>query len=521
MRYSLIGVGLSFAAGIAVSLLLPAIPPYFLCAAAAGAAIAALLLSRWRRGLLAGLLVSIALLGAMREQGTRLSFDLLYQRIPILHEVTGTVVSYPRLGDGYVTFVLAPDNIPGRIRVTWFHGEKGYDKIVYGDRLRLSGICRVPPRFPDFDYRTHLARRGIFATMSVGKDGAVKLPGIGKSRWIRAGDLLRQRLMAKLERILPEEEAGLACGLLFGDRTGLSDSLAEAFRRTGLMHVLAVSGLHLGIFLAGLWFFLRAWGLRPAFTYPLVGAAVLFALWVVGPRVSLTRAALLFAFLGLGSVLADLGLILRRWVNPFQSLAAAGIVILALRPSALVEVGFQLSFGATAAILAVFDPGFRVTEWVDRRVCRAMRGRWPLRYGLLLLVTSGAAQAGTAPFLAYHFGMFYPVSLIGNLIIIPLATLGLWSGLAALLLPPAPLFKPLGTLFSAVLHAVIVVVKWFGGLPFSALDVPDWMGVWIGGIVVYLFLLAVYSRERSSYTSYSTSIASSPVVGSLRGGRRK
>jgi len=405
--------------------------------------------------------------------------------------------------------------------VTWFHGEKGYEKILYGDRLHLGGTCRVPPRFPDFDYRAHLARQGIFATMNVDENGIIERLGKSGSWLIRGGDLLRQKLLERLERILPREEAGLARGLLFGDRTALSDPLSEAFRRTGLMHILAVSGLHLGIFLAGLWFFLRVWGLRPVLTYPLVGAAVMFALWVIGPRVSLMRAALLFAFLGLGSVLSDLGLILRRWVNPFQSLAAAGIVILAIRPSTLLDVGFQLSFGATAAIIAAFDPGFKVTEWIDRLVARAPRGRSPLRYGLLLLVTSGAAQAGTAPFLAYHFRMFYPISLLGNLVIIPLATLGLWGGLTVLLLSVAPLFTPLGTALSAVLHAVIGIVKRLGSLPFAALPVPAWMGVWIGGIVVYLFLLAVYLRDRSSYTSYSTSIVSSPVVGSLREGRRK
>ncbi len=520
MRYSLIGVGLSFAAGTAVSTILPVVPPYLLCAAAAGTAVGMLILSRWRRGLLAGLLVSVALLGAMREQGTRLSFDLLYKLSPTLHEVTGTVVSYPQLGDGYIAFVLAPEEIPGRIRVTWFDGEK-QGKVLYGDRLRLSGTCRVPPRFPGFDYRAHLARRGIFATMSVDENGSVERLGTGGNRLIRAGDRLRQRLMGIIEQILPREEAGLARGLLFGDRTALSDPLTAAFRRTGLMHILAVSGLHLWIFLAGLWFFLRILGLRPAVTYPLVGAAVLFALWVIGPRVSLTRAALLFAFLGLGSVLSDLGLILRRWVNPFQSLAGAGIVILAIRPSALLDVGFQLSFGATAAILAAFDPGFMVAERIDRLVSRVPLGRSLIRYGLLLLVTSGAAQAGTAPFLAYHFGMLYPASLIVNLAVIPLATLGLWGGFAVLLLANTPLSSFLGAVLSAVLHAVIVVVKWFGKIPFAALPVPAWMGVWIGGIVVYLFLLAVYLRDRSSYTSYSTSIASSPVTRSLREERMK
>ena len=513
MRYSIIDVGLAFAAGIGISLALPALDPRAVFLAAAGTAIIAVLGVHWRRGFLVLLLVAVALLGGLREQTTRLPLSRLYALAPSLRAVEGTVVSYPRIGDGYVSFVLAPTHIPGRIQVTWFLNGDRYEKVLYGDRVKVRGKGRIPPRFPDFDYRAYLARQGIFATFAVDTPDGVTRLGVGGNRLVRRGDSLRQRLLRRLDAVLPPEEAGLAHGLLFGDRSALSDSLSSAFRRTGLMHLLAVSGLHLGILLAGIWFLLRMCGLRPAVTYPLVGLVVGFALWVIGPRVSLVRAALLFAFLGLGSVLADLGLILRRWVNPFCALAAAGVVILALRPTELVSVGFQLSFGATAAILAAFSPGFTVTEWVDGVTSRLPGWTRPVgRYLLLLLITSAAAQAGTAPFLAYHFGTIYPLSLVGNLAAIPLATLALWTGLFTLILFPTPLFPLLGRLFAGILDGLIRVVERLAALPGASLPVPGWVGVWIGGMVVYFLLVAIYWRDRSSCTSYSTSITSSALT---------
>jgi competence protein ComEC len=332
--------------------------------------------------------------------------------------------------------------------------------------------------------------------------------------------------LAQIDALLPSEEAGLAHGLLFGEKRMMSAEIEDAFRRAGLMHLLAVSGLHLGIFLAALWFLLRLFGLRPRVTYPLVGIAVLLILWIVGPRVSLVRAALLFAFLALGSVLADCGLILRRWVSSYAGLAAAGMVLLAIRPTALWDVGFQLSFAATGAILFLFDRRFHVQR---RLKALAQRSPFPTRivsYPLTLIAVSAAAQAGTAPFLAYHFLALYPFALIASLVAIPLATLALWGGGMLLLVSWTPLAPWVARGLQLILHGLIVCVRAISNIPGSLLAVPGWSGIWIGGIVVYLFMLAIYVGDSSSCTLYSTSIVP-PVsdvpsdVPSVEGGRRK
>jgi competence protein ComEC len=497
MTYSLIGIALAFAAGIFVAPFFT-ISPFALWGGATASLLVSFLAMRFRRRFLLGLFIAVGLLGILRYQTAQPPFAQLYDKALTLREVTGTVVSYPDLGAGYTAFTFQPDHLQGKIRVTWFWEGKERPSLSYGDRLRLTGSVRVPKRFPDFDYRAYLARQGIFATMAIDHDDTVESRGVSGSRLLRLGDTLRQNLLERLDRTLPPQEASLAHSLLFGERATLSDEVEEAFRRTGLMHLLAVSGLHLGIFLAGLWFILRRLGLRPLFTYPLVGIAVLLVLWVVGPRVSLVRATLLFAFLALGSVLADLGVILRRWISHYHGLAAAALVVLAIRPTALADVGFQLSFGATAAILFVFDPAFHVQAKIDALAERSPFPAWSVRYPLSLLIVSAAAQAGTAPFLAYHFGAIHPLVLVSNLTAIPLATIALWLGLFTLFLSWTPLIGPLGTLLSSVLRGLIVLVEWLGRLPGAETATPSWMGIWIGGIVCYFFLLALYLRDSSS-----------------------
>lgn len=497
MAYSLIGIVLAFAVGLFVAPFF-SVDPLIIWAVSATCLFFSLIGARLHRFFLAGILITVCLLGIIRYQTAQLPFARLYDRAGTLREVSGTVLSYPDLGVGRTAFAFQPDHIEGMIRVTifWEGGER--PTIFYGDRLRLTGSIRAPRRFRDFDYRAHLARQGIFATMAIGDDDVVEVLGVGGSRILRSGDILRQRLLARLDLLLPPREAGLAHGLLFGERATLAEEIEDAFRRTGLMHLLAVSGLHLGIFLAGLWFILRRIGLRPLFTYPLVGVAVILVLWIVGPRISLVRAALLFSFLALGSVLADLGLILRRWVRPHNGLAAAALVILALRPTALYDIGFQLSFGATAAILFVFNPGLRVQAGINALAERIPIPAWSVRYPLSLLAVSAAAQAGAAPFIAYHFTTIHPLALAGNLIAVPLATIALWLGLLTLFFSFPPLVGPLGTLFSLALRTLIGLVEQLGRLPGAEIRTSPWMGVWIGGIVCYFFLVAIYLRSSSS-----------------------
>jgi len=500
MRYALVCASMSFILGLGLGLGAGKAIPVFVPLSIAGAAAGLALLGgrvRWTRWLL---FAAICMLGVVRSASIDPFPSWLSLRAQGLREVTGTVVSYPSLGEDHVAFTLRADQLPGALRVTWFPSQRTTSRVYYGDRLALVGSVRLPEVFSGFDYPAYLANQGIFATMFVDGDASVSYAGAAGNLMLRLGDRVRQSLLRRLEDSLGPREVGLAQGLLLGDRAALSDDVEDAFRRTGLMHVLAVSGLHLGIVLAGAWFALRRAGVRSAVAYPVVGLLVLLVLWIVGPRVSLVRASLLFAFLGMGSVLADLGLILRRTVNPLNGLAAAAVVILAMRPTELFEAGFQLSFAATAGILIVVSSGFRGRwqQWIHCVSDRTGRLAPLVRYALTLIAISAAAQASVAPVVAWHFGTFHPLQLGLNLVVVPTVTLALWVGLPGILLLASTGAASCVAPFGWLLRALSWTVETSARIPVVEYSVSQWFGLWLAALVVFLLLALRYSSDESS-----------------------
>ena len=446
---------------------------------------------RWIR--MTGLLLAVVVFGLLRSSQTPEFPDWLIQRAPGIEQAAGTVSTYPNVGVDFVSSTLTLHDMPGCLLVTWYC-DKPLGRLHYGDVVQVRGSTQLPEPFEGFDYPAYLARRNIFASMFA--DDVVRVDGTVDSfslwKW---GDRLRQRILARFREELPPELSAMAQSLMFGNRSALPQDIEDAFSETGLMHLLAVSGLHLGVFLGGAWWGLRWFGLRPRIAYPMVGLLVLLALVVVGPRVSLVRAGLLFAFLALGSVLADCGLILRRWIHPLNGLAAAAIVILLIRPGGLYDAGFQLTLAATGSILIAFSPsgwGTRLQEGLrSGRLWKCCQ--WPLR----LLVVSAAAQAGAAPIIAWHFQALHPVSILANPIVVPLAGLSLWAGLLSLLLMATPMLSAAVVPFELLLRSLESIVGWLARIPFSELAVHPAMGVWMAGCIGFIYLAAYYESLTS------------------------
>jgi len=512
-RYTALWGGVLFLLGCLIEPELPrGVPLAWLGAAVVALLVfSALLLTRgaWqvaRRGALALAILGIGLLWTAHRAPASGPACL---QAAVLHEVSGTVTGYPELGLDSVRFVLQPDHLKFRVQVTVWHAVDEPVTVHYGDRLRVIGSSRAPEPFAGFDYPAYLARRGILSLMSAQPSGVER---IGQGGWwvFRTGDRVRQWILGRLRRVLGDRRFGLAQSLLFGDRRALDPEIEETFSRSGLMHLLAVSGLHLGILLAGVWGGLRLAGVRPAIAYPIALVAALLILWIVGPRTTLVRATVMAAFIGVGSVLADLGWILRRTVRPLNGLAVAAVVLVAIQPGRLQDAGFQLSFAATAAILVALTPSFGLLDWIEQRAARAGRLRRLVVAGLGLLAISAAAQAGASPVVAVHFGGLHPVALAANLVLIPLAAIGLWSG--ALGVVGLALGVPIAVRpFAWILTGLEMVTRWVAWIPVAEMPVAPWVGLWLGGLVLFVYGCA-YVRS-SSFTSNSTSIASEPLGG--------
>lgn len=275
----------------------------------------------------------------------------------------------------------------------------------------------------------------------------------------------RERLEMRLESYMQgEEEVALTESLLLGDRRQLNADQRDAFSDAGAMHVLAVSGLHVGI-IAGIIMWLLTLGnsivirwenyrLRRAQRWLAIGMIWGYA-FLTGMSVSVVRSAIMFSLLPPGKLH-------KETPAKYNRLAAAALLILVLDPRAISSASFVLSFSAVLSIM-YFMPRWRVmvpkregkTKW-QRKLLKA-RG-----YMIDLVLMSVAAQIGTLPFTLLFFGQSSNYFLLTNVLVLPLAGLVLMPlGIAALassLLPQT--VGPIGWLTSALMRLTELSAEW-------------------------------------------------------------
>ena len=280
-----------------------------------------------------------------------------------------------------------------------------------------------PPTVPGaFDTRKWLEGQGLMAY------GKLKHWKSWRGDWVpeRSFHRFRNWIRHKLSRFLDPAETGLLMGLLAGDRSGIPEALRSDFQRSGLVHVLAISGFHV-VLLAGLLMtFLKATGL-PHRIVRVVGI-LLLAIYVpvTGGSPAVTRAVIMFA-------VPQVGMLFQRPAGALNSLGMALIFILLPNPQVLWNPGFQLSAAATVGIIlgSSHNPLRSLPEGLSKN---RLWGKFQ-SFILEPTYTTICATLATAPFLIYHFKTLAPLAWLGNIIIVPLISWGMEAGLFALLSP--------------------------------------------------------------------------------------
>ena len=346
----------------------------------------------------------------------------------------------------HVERVLAEDGwveVEGTALVTAGRSEQAVERrdpphIRYGDRLRLEGLLAAPPELDDFDYPAYLTRQGIGSVMSF---PSVNILGEGEGGRFRTALFgVRRSLHTSLGKSTPEPEASLGQALLLGMRDTIPDAVLDDFRATGTSHLLAISGLHVGILLAlALPVSARVFGRRRSLylIVPLV-AVWLYAV-LAGLSPSVVRASIM------GTVyLAALALGRPRSILPALGLAAA--VMVAVSPNILWSVSFQLSFAAMAGIATLADPVSRKLQgFFGVSDTEGAASRLPVRAVAVAVGTSAAAILATMPLTAFYFQQVSLVGLPTTLVTLPMLPFALvfhaLTGILGLVL------QPLGTAF--------------------------------------------------------------------------
>lgn len=334
-----------------------------------------------------------------------------------IFSLSGFIDSDPEIKDKHTSFVFRAQEIQVN-KLKWRCRGKVLVKVDfpqdlnYADNLILQGVLRRPYGFSSgsCSYRDYLSRQGIYLVMHI-KNSLQIIPQLNKggSKLIIFSLWLRTRMEQVISRYLPDLPAGILSAMVLGQRRAIPWLVNNSMVKSGTVHILVVSGFNVGIvaFFANL--LLKIIRIRRKGRIILVAICLFIYCLVTGATNPVIRATVM----GLIFLLAYL---LKREPDMYNCLASAALFILIINPRQLFDVGFQLSFASVLAIVYLYP---RLKWFLHMDNCKIR----VLRFICEGCLVSFCAWLGTIGIIAYNFRIIAPVTVLANILIVPLATL--------------------------------------------------------------------------------------------------
>ena len=512
-RSPLLAIAVAFATGIAWDLHRP-IPGHLALALAAASGLAWHHWREQRRPATACLLLTMVFFGAYRQHAARslTATDALARLITSdrqLVQLDGVIIATPqirpppprspshhkpttrtKLRVESIRRCGVPQPITGHLRVTI---RDATTELVMGDRTTMTGWLERPPpaRNPGgWDTRQSLSRQGIHGILLVKSALSITVHGPSTrmaDRFSRFQSHLRHSGSRMLSRHLSPRAATIAAAMLLGVREELDRDLREMFMRSGTIHLLAISGLHVGLLASLVWVLARLLRFGSFTTTAAIVVAVVGYALVAELRPSVLRATILV-------IIGVVGRPHHRRASAANSLALAALVILVIRPGDLQSPGAQLSFLAVSALVWSAPLASRL---VPISGAHSMLGRMARRTFQAWLV-GVAIWSVTAPLVAARFGLVAPVGLLVNVLMIPLVGLALWLGFVLLALggwlPTAG--WAIGGLLDHLLITVLTIAEKSASSPLAFVAIPAPPSAWLWLFYSLLAVLVTCHRQR-------------------------
>lgn len=371
--------------------------------------------------------------------------------------------------------------------ILYFQRDSLSSRLQMGEELWVRSRISPPVsarNFDEFDYARYLIRKGISGTGFVASghwqfsECRKEKEGIATVLY-RLAASYRTQIENLYRRLgIEGDELAVLSALTLGDKTDLSESVRESYSVAGVSHVLALSGLHVGLLYALAFFLLRPLLLGGQSGRFLRSLLLILLLWLfaffTGLSPSVVRSAAMFSIWALADLCG-------RQSFSLNTLALTAWLMLLVRPVWLFDVGFQLSFAAVLSIL-LFQPFLY-------RLCPVRHRAGTYLWGLVSV--SVAAQLGTAPLVLFYFSRFSTHFLLTNLLVVPLVTLILYAAVVLLLLTPMSGLQAVAAVgLEKMLRMLNLLVRWVEQLPYASVD-----GIWLYPLEVagcYLVLGAFF-----------------------------
>lgn len=375
--------------------------------------------------------------------------------------------------------------VTGRLLLSVKDGQIGF---VTGDRVRFESRIKKPRNFGipgEFDVERFLAYRKIFATAFVKNSAEIIFIGeSGEFTLQRRIDIVALHLGKFIEKNLPATESAILRALLLGDMGAVPKEMKDAYTRTGVNHILSISGFHVGIIALFIFQILLLSAKRSEylllhlnmrrFSLVLTLPVLIFYLFLSGAAPATIRSVIMIG-------VYILAMLLEREVDPVDSLMLAAVIILAGSPPALFDLSFQLSFLAFWGIVVLTPIFLSPFKWVEGKTIRKL---------FLFFMASAAATAATIIPVAFYFHRTTLTGLVSNFLIVPLLGYGaVVIGFTALpFVYIAPFIARLLLIAAAFLVKVSdAIIMWLAKIPTLPLFNPSLAEL----AVFYLFLVSV------------------------------
>lgn len=359
-------------------------------------------------------------------------------------------------------------------------------EVSYGDKLHVEGVLQEPTSFETdlgrtFNYKGYLHARGveyIVAFADIEKTGEG-----GKNPVVSSLLLFKHSFMERIEKVIPQPQVGLSEGLLLGVKRALGEDLETVFRKTGIMHIVVLSGYNIMLVIVFVMYVLSYLLPFKARIWFGLCAIILFAL-MVGLSATVVRASIMAALILIAKQIG-------RTYAVVRALMVTGVVMVLLNPYLLgFDVGFQLSFIATLGLILL-------SPLIERHV-----QFMPTTIGLRDFLTATlATQIFVTPILLYQIGEFSVVSVLVNMLVLPMVPIAMLLTFATGMVGFASttVSLPFGYLAHLSLSYILLVAEFFAQLPFASFIVPAFPFVFV--VLIYMCFAGILWRMHTAVRS--------------------